>query len=122
MTDSPIRTVPYAQSIAEEIGRLTEQLALAPPREAARILAAVLNPEDGILGRLTGLMITGAQFAKLHSEQCILPPEVCLAMGRAANELHDIVLDLDALANPVASLPATTPKPVASALVVRRRR
>uniref|UniRef100_UPI0006E3E98D hypothetical protein n=1 Tax=Streptomyces neyagawaensis TaxID=42238 RepID=UPI0006E3E98D len=90
---------------------------------------AVLNPEDGILGRLTGLMITGAQFAKHHSEQGILPPEVCLAMGRAANELHDIVLDLDehvdqfgTFASPGASPPPTTPKPVASALVVRRRR
>lgn len=129
MTDPSVHPVRFAQEIADQIGRLSEHLALAPPREAAHILATVLDQHVGALGRFTALMATGSQFAKRHSEHGILPPEVWLAVGRAANELHSIGQDLDehveqlgALADPAAPPLTTTPKPVASALVVRRRR
>ncbi|WP_416986990.1 hypothetical protein [Streptomyces sp. T028] len=119
----------FAQEIADQIGRLSEHLALAPPREAAHILATVLDQDVGVLGRFTALMATGSQFAKHHSERGILPPDVWLAVGRAANELHSIGQDLDehveqldALANPAAPPRPATPPPVASSLVVRRRR
>jgi hypothetical protein len=129
VTDPPVHPVRLAQEIADQIGRLSEHLALAPPREAAHILATVLDQHTGVLGRFTALMATGSQFAKHHSERGILPPEVWLAVGRAANELHSIGLDLDehveqldALADPAAPALPTTAKPVASALIVRRRR
>ncbi|MFF3372106.1 hypothetical protein ACFYXF_04010 [Streptomyces sp. NPDC002680] len=128
MTDPPLSLVPHARAIAEQLGQLAEHLSLARPHEAARILATVLS-EDGILDRFTGLLITGSQSARHHSEQGVFPPEVWLAMGRAANELHDIHLDLDehtevldALAGTGTSTPTTAPNPVPTAMVVRRRR
>lgn len=129
MTDPSVHPVRYAQEIADQIGRLSEHLAIVPPREAAHILATVLDQDVGVLGRFTALMATGSQFAKHHSKRGILPPEVWLAVGRAANELHSIGQDLDehveqldAIANPAAPPLSATPTPVASALVVRRRR
>ncbi|MEU3747296.1 MULTISPECIES: hypothetical protein [Streptomyces] len=125
-TPYPIR---LADSIADQLGQLNEHLAQASPQQAARILGQALDFDDGILGRITGLMSTGSRFAKAHSEQGTLPPEVWLAVGRAANELDAVGRDLDEHAGTLRALaeaPATTrtasPAPVASALVVRRRR
>ncbi|KND28600.1 MULTISPECIES: hypothetical protein [Streptomyces] len=129
MTDPSLDPVPFARAIAAQIGQLSQYLAQAPPREAAHILATVLDRDVGILGHVTHLMETGSRFAKHTSELGILPPEVWLAVGRAANELHSVGGDLDehtdvldALASTVAPAPSTTPKPVPSAMVVRRRR
>ena len=112
--------------IAQQIALLNEQLITARPQQAARILGRVLDPEDGILGRLTTLMATGSRFAQDRATAGALPPEVWLALGRAANELHDIGLDLDEHAadiQEVAQAPAAAPvPPVASALVARRHR
>ncbi|MFJ4688869.1 hypothetical protein [Streptomyces sp. NPDC088789] len=118
----------YARDIARHIDRLAEHLIQAPPPLAAQIISEVLDPEEGILGRFTTLMATGSHFAKSHAEHGLLPPEVWLALGRAANELHDIGLDLDehadtlralAQAKPPGTLPAA---PAASPLVVRKHR
>ncbi|MFF5764731.1 hypothetical protein [Streptomyces tanashiensis] len=118
-----------ADSIAIQLGQLSEHLAQASPQHAAQILGQVLDFDHGILGRITGLMSTGSQFAKTHSERGILPPEVWLAVGRAANELDTVGRDLDehagtlrALAEVPGSARSASPAPVASALVVRRRR
>ncbi|MFF3088693.1 hypothetical protein ACFVRB_27140 [Streptomyces nojiriensis] len=112
--------------IAQQITLLNEHLATAPPREAARILGQVLDPEEGVLGRLTTLMATGSRFAQEGATAGVLPPEVWLALGRAANELNDIGLDLDDHAEDLHRLsqaPAVAPiPPVASALVARRHR
>ncbi|MGA4901434.1 hypothetical protein ACPCAJ_27170, partial [Streptomyces griseoincarnatus] len=75
----------------------------------------------------THLVITGSHFAKSEAERGALPAEVWLALGRAANELHDISLDLDEhqdLLQYLGTRPATSAaKPPAPApLVVRRRR
>ncbi|MFE5934211.1 hypothetical protein ACFQ69_02435 [Streptomyces sp. NPDC056470] len=125
-TPYPIR---LADSIASQLGQLSEHLAHSSPQQAAQILGQVLDFDDGILGRITGLMSTGSRFAKTHSERGILPPEVWLAVGRAANELDAVGRDLDehvgtlrALAEAPASTRPASPAPVASALVVRRRR
>ncbi|AJC55077.1 hypothetical protein [Streptomyces sp. 769] len=129
MTDLAPHPTRLAENIARQLGQLTEHLSQAPPHQAAQILGHVLDCDEGILGRVTTLMATGSFFAKDHCERGVLPPEVWLAVGRAANELHDIGLDLDEhadtlrqLATPPAPTSTTTPKPVASALVVRRRR
>ncbi|MFP8959219.1 hypothetical protein ACLIYP_01415 [Streptomyces nanhaiensis] len=129
MTDSTPYAVTLAEDITRRLGQLTEYLAQAPPRQAAQILGKVLDCDDGVLGQVTALLATGSHFAKHHARAGTFPPEVWLALGRASNELHDIGLDLDEhladierLAAPPAAAGATTAKPVASDMVVRRRR
>lgn len=126
MTGPTPQAVHLARHIAQQIDLLNEHLSAAPPRQAAQILGQVLDPEDGVLGRLTTLVATGSHFAKHHATAGALPPEVWLALGRAANEMSDIGLDLDEHADALQQLarppaPATT-RPVASALVARRHR
>ncbi|MDX2828825.1 hypothetical protein PV416_49240, partial [Streptomyces ipomoeae] len=84
-----------ADEIARQLGQLSDHLELLPASEATRVIARVLNPEEGVLGRFTHLVATGSIFAKTQAERGALPAEVWLALGRAANELHDIGLDLD---------------------------
>ncbi|MFD9224869.1 hypothetical protein ACFWDI_33835 [Streptomyces sp. NPDC060064] len=133
MTDSNLPSVQLADSIAGQIGQLRRLFALAPPHEAAQILAGVLDYDTGILGEVTQLVETGSRFAKVHSEHGVLPPEVWLALGRAANELDSVGVDLNEhtgtikqVARPSApsSRPAGAPAAVsvASAMVIRRRR
>jgi predicted transcriptional regulator len=129
MTDPTPTPVRLAGDIARQLDQLAGQLTQAPPALAAQIIATVLDPEEGVLGRFTTLVATGSHFAKDHAENGLLPPEVWLALGRAANELHDIGLDLDEhtdtlrqLTRPVS--PGTAPpvaKPV-SPLIARRHR
>ncbi|CAM5445283.1 hypothetical protein [Streptomyces hirsutus] len=121
------RTAPYpirlADEIAHQLGRLTDHLSQLPTHEAIQVIARVLEPQDGVLGRVTHLVATGSHFAKDQAERGILPAEVWLALGRAANELHDIALDLDEhteLTTRPAPIPA--PPPNAAPLVARRRR
>ncbi|MFF9040537.1 hypothetical protein ACF090_34300 [Streptomyces sp. NPDC014892] len=120
---------PNPVQLADEIARLLDELAnhlaALPAGEATKVIARVLDPEDGVLGRFTHLVITGSYFAKTQAEEGSLPAEVWLALGRAANELHDIGLDLDEHTNTLQRLhtrPATTPAvpPTAAPLVVRR--
>ncbi|WP_406357256.1 hypothetical protein OHB56_32930 [Streptomyces sp. NBC_01635] len=125
------RTAPYpirlADEIARQLGRLTDHLSQLPAPEAAQVIARVLEPQDGVLGRVTHLVVTGSHFAKDQAERGILPAEAWLALGRAANELHDIALDLDEHTDALTELttrpaPIPAPPPNAAPLVVRRRR
>ncbi len=125
------RTAPHPVQLADEIarrlGRLTDQLSLLPAHEASQVVARVLEPQDGVLGRVAHLVATGSHFAKDQAERGVLPAEVWLALGRAANELHDIALDLDDhtdVLTALATRPVDTPVPPPNAapLVVRRRR
>ncbi|MDX3855656.1 hypothetical protein [Streptomyces sp. AK02-01A] len=105
---------PYAVRLADEIARLIDllgdHLTQATSRQAAQILTKVLDSEKGILGRLTTLVATGSQQAKHHTEAGTFPPEVWLALGRAANALDDVCLDLDEHADDVRRLAqAATP-------------
>lgn len=129
MTDLTSYPARLADDIAGLLDTLSEHLIQATPQEAARILAKVLDGEDGVLGRMTGLMATGSHFAKDLSTRDLLPPEVWLALGRAANELHDIGLDIDEHTETIAALAAsppganvTVPKPAVSATGVGRHR
>ncbi|MEF9902113.1 hypothetical protein [Streptomyces sp. P9-A2] len=124
-------TAPYparlADEIARQLGRLTDHLSQLPAHEAIQVIARVLEPQDGVLERVTHLVVTGSHFAKDQAECGILPTEVWLALGRAANELHDIALDLDEHTDTLAELttrpaPTPAPPPNAAPLVVRRRR
>lgn len=129
MTDTNLPSVQLAASIAHQVGQLRRHLALAPPHEAAQILAGVLDYDTGILAEVTQLVETGSRFAKVHSERGTLPPEVWLDMGRAANELNSVGAGLNEhtgtikqVAQPAVPSSRPASAPVASAMVMRRRR
>lgn len=118
---------PYADYLADSIARQLTQLSASlfqlPADQVPALLARVLDPEDGVLGRFTCFLDTGAVLAKDSAERGALPPEVCLALNRAANELHDIGLDLDEHTKSLTTgTPAVAKPAVASPLVVRRHR
>ncbi|NGO49495.1 hypothetical protein [Streptomyces ureilyticus] len=123
----------YADYLTDDIGRqlsnFTEYLAQPglSPEATTRALARVLDPEEGLLGRFTSLVATASAFAKNQAERGALPAEVWLALGRAANELDSLGLDLDEHADTLKQFSArpaatTAQPPVAAPLVVRRRR
>ncbi|MER6531638.1 hypothetical protein [Streptomyces sp. NPDC001508] len=123
--ESTSSAVRLADEVAHQLGQLTERLSQLPSEQAAQILARVLDPDEGVLGRFTGLLITGSYFTKNHAERGLLPAEVWLALGRAANELNDIGLDLDPHIAALAALgtrPAPATPSVAAPLVARRHR
>ncbi|MEU2874217.1 hypothetical protein ABZ769_34340 [Streptomyces olivoreticuli] len=130
MTDSTPYPVRLADDIARQLGQLNQHLAQAPPRQAARILGQVLDADEGILGQLTTLVETGSRGAKGLAESGTFPPELWLALGRAANDLGGLCVDLDDHADDLRELAQTPqtssaplpPTPMASALVARRRR
>ncbi|MFD9967741.1 hypothetical protein ACFWYA_06085 [Streptomyces sp. NPDC059011] len=111
--------------IARQLGQLADHLSQLSAPQAAQVIARILAPETGVLGGVTHLVITGSHFAKGEAERGALPAEVWLALGRAANELHDISLDLDEhqdLLRRLGTWPATTAaKPPAPAPLVARR-
>ncbi|XVV38382.1 hypothetical protein ACQPXT_34555 [Streptomyces sp. CA-100214] len=118
--------VKLADDVTRQLGQLADHLSRLPAPQAAQVIARVLDPEAGVLGGVTHLVITGSHFAKGEAERGVLPAEVWLALGRAANELHDIGLDLDehqGLLKDLGARPATTAaaKPVAPAPLVARR-
>ncbi|MGP9017657.1 hypothetical protein ACT1U9_04500 [Streptomyces sp. BR1] len=127
MTDPSNSAANLAKDIALRLRVLDEYLTEATPRQAAAILSEVLDLEEGLLTGVTHLVESGSRFAQSQAHRGMLPPEVWLAMGRAANELHSVGTDLDEHATTIKQLgtpPASTapPKPVASAMVVRRSR
>ncbi|WP_405734817.1 hypothetical protein OG607_41150 [Streptomyces sp. NBC_01537] len=95
MTDSTPYPVRLARDISRQIDQLSEHLAQAKPQQAAQIIVQVLDAEDGIIARLTALVTTGSHFAKDHARTGTFPPQMWLVLGRAANDLHDLCLDLD---------------------------
>lgn len=126
MTHPTPYPVQMADEITRQLGQLDDHLAQLPPHQAAQVIAHVLDPDDGVLGRVTHLMATSSMSAKDQAERGALPPEVWLALGRASNELNDIALDLDEHRETLCRIgiqPTTTATPPAPApLVVRRRR
>ncbi|PZT70430.1 hypothetical protein DN402_09210 [Streptomyces sp. SW4] len=129
MTDPSSYPVRLAEDIASLIKTLDDHLDQATTRQAAEILGKVLDTEDGVLTQVTDLVGTGSRFAQRQAHRGMLPPEVWLALGRASNELASVGMDLDEhaealkqLGAPSATASTTPPKPVASAMVVRRSR
>ncbi|APE26495.1 hypothetical protein DEJ43_28175 [Streptomyces venezuelae ATCC 10712] len=113
--------------MAARLDHLNEYLTRpGTPPDTVAVLADVFDPEHGALGAFTTLAATASRFAQQQATQGLLPPEVWLALGRAANELNDIGLDLDEHLDTLAAArtPSTTPvkPPVPVPLVVRRHR
>ncbi|MEU9939090.1 hypothetical protein [Streptomyces lavendulae] len=81
--------------ITRQLDQLSAQLSEAGPQQAAQILRQVLDTDDGVLGRLSALVITGTHVTKHHAQTGVFPAEMWLALGRTANSLHDLALDLD---------------------------
>ncbi|MFD4476416.1 hypothetical protein ACFWPU_09930 [Streptomyces sp. NPDC058471] len=129
MTDPSNSAANLAKDIAFRLRVLDEYLTEATPRHASEILGEVLDIENGLLTGVTRLMETGSRFAQSQTHRGMLPPEVWLDMGRGANRLHSVGTDLDKhtdtikqLGTPPSTASTTPPKPVASAMVVRRSR
>ncbi|MGE7384242.1 hypothetical protein ACQKM2_01895 [Streptomyces sp. NPDC004126] len=115
-------------SITRQLDQLSAHLSQAGPQQAAQILQQVLDAENGVLGRLSALVDTGTHVTKHHAQSGAIPAEMWLALGRTANTLHDLALDLDehqGVFEEIASRRAlTTSSPVATqatALVARGR-
>lgn len=115
-------------SIRRQLNELTEYFAQTDLalQEAAQALARVLDPDKGILTPLAVLMATVAAHAEKQAEHGTLPAEVCLALGRAANDIDATGTDLHEHTTTLKTLstrpPITTPSPVPAPLVVRRHR
>lgn len=129
MTDLSSYPVRLAEDITGLLRMLDDHLSQASPQIAAQILGKILDPDYGVLSGMTELMETGSRFARDNVHRGALPPEVWLAMGRAANELHSVGTDLNdhtdvlrQFAKPPAPASTTPPQPVAAAVVVGRRR
>lgn len=129
MTDPYPSPVQLADHVARQLSQLTQYLSQSPPHEAAQILGKVLDYDEGILGQVTGLVAAGSRFAQEHSQRGVLRPEVWLDLGRAAGQLNSVGADLNEhtdtlkqLGTPSPPTSSTAVKPVASAMVVRRRR
>jgi hypothetical protein len=102
-------TVGLVHAAARQVDLLAERLAAAGPEETRQILNAVVDAEDGVLGRTVTLLATSAYRARQHND-----PQAAL-YGQAANDLYDLLLRLDAEWNPVpapaAAQPALTTAP-----------
>lgn len=115
-------------SIRRQLNELTEYFAQTDlaPQEAVQALARVLDFDKGILTPLAVLMATAAVHAENQAEHGTLPAEVCLALGRAANEIDATGTDLHEHTATLKTLstrpPTTTAPPVPAPLVVRRHR
>jgi hypothetical protein len=107
-------TVDLARAAARQMDLLAEHLTAAGPDETRQILHFALDAEDGVLGRVIVLLATAAYRAQHHND-----PHAAL-YGQFANDLHDLVLDLDAELNPVPAPPAAQPA-VSTAPVPGRR-
>lgn len=126
------RPVPNPVHLAEDISTHLHALSEyvdqgAPPEAVARVLGSVLDGHDGILGRLTAFVENGSRATRKLAEEGSLRPDTWLALGRAANdlvqlcvELEDHTADFKRLGTPQAA--ATSVPPIASALVARRHR
>ncbi|MFJ7527975.1 hypothetical protein ACIQ1S_23980 [Streptomyces griseus] len=123
--------VPYPIGLADEIARqlhlLAEHVAVLPPAQATQVIAHIINPDDGLLDRVIGLVSVSSTFAKVQAKGGALPAEVWLALGRAAMDLDAVGSDLDehraTLLRFGAQSGTSAAKPPAPApLVVRRHR
>lgn len=107
-------TADAARGAARQIDRLAEHLATAGPDETRRILSDAATAEEGVLGRVVMLLATASYRAQHHGD-----PHAGV-YGQAANDLHDLVLRLDAELNP-APAPAAGPPALTSTPVTGRR-
>ncbi|QPP05188.1 hypothetical protein G4Z16_00935 [Streptomyces bathyalis] len=116
MTDDPTDPVLLARDIAHDLGELTEHLSQADRQQAALIVEAIVDNDEGVVDRLSMLLDTAGHYTR--AAEGTFTPELCLALGRAANHLHDIRLDLDERTDEIrlrASRTDDTPAPPAPA-------
>ncbi|AIA06648.1 hypothetical protein [Streptomyces noursei] len=127
MPDPAAHPFLLANEISRQLNQLADHLARLPPDQATQVIAHVVHPDHSLLDGLAHFVATGSRFTKNQAEQGALPPEVALALGRAANEIHAVGVDLgehhdtlQAVSRRPHTLPAAPPAP--APLVVRRRR
>ncbi|MGK4906420.1 hypothetical protein [Streptomyces albus] len=103
-----------AFEIADQMGRLIDDLPRVPPRQTAKVLEDVLFADDGILKRTADLLATASHHTRELSRAGHLHPEIPLALALAANTVHDVQIDLDEHADELQRLakpPVTTAQP-----------
>ncbi|MGW1601259.1 hypothetical protein [Streptomyces eurythermus] len=118
-------TIMLANQVSLRLRKLSRALEELPADQALKVIARIFHPVDGAMGGFTQLVETGARIARDQAERGVLAPEVCLALGRAANELHSIGLDLDehkdTLARAGAPAGTSAARPASPAPLVARR-
>ncbi|MFF9001586.1 hypothetical protein ACF1GW_06630 [Streptomyces achromogenes] len=122
-------SIPRIMVLADQIGLRMRQLSRVldqlPADQALNVIAYTLHPDNSLLGSFTQLVETGARIARDQAERGMVAPEVCLSLGRAANELHSIGLDLDehkdTLARAGAPAGTAEARPASPAPLVARR-
>lgn len=124
----PVTADALTAGITLQLDQLSERLSQAYPQQAAQILRQVLDADSGVLGRLSALVGTGTYVTKHHAQSGVFPAEMWLALGRTANTLYDLALDLDEHQEVFEEIatrhPLTTSSPAATqatALVARGR-
>lgn len=119
-------TARLTAEITQRLAHLSHDLPQLPADEAVQVIARIVNPDDGILGAFTQLVEAGSRLARHQAERGALPAEVWLSLGRAANELYSIGLDLDDHKDTLVQFGTRTglaaSKPPAPAPLVARRR
>ncbi|WP_073224444.1 hypothetical protein [Streptomyces sp. NBRC 110465] len=115
-----------ADAITRQLQLLAEHVAVLPPHQATQVIAHILNPDAGLFDRVIGLVSVSSTVTRVQAERGVLPAEVALALGRAANDLDAVGADLDEHRDTLRRFgahPSGAAKPPAPApLVVRRRR
>lgn len=105
----------FATQVARRIDRLADHLSTAGPDETRRILNAVLDAEDGVLGRIITLLAAASYRAQHHGD-----PHAAV-YRQIANDLHDLVLDADAAVHPTPPTPTPASPALATAPASARR-
>ncbi|WP_031008904.1 hypothetical protein [Streptomyces sp. NRRL F-5727] len=120
----PVTDDALLDAIAQHLDQLADHLLQADARQAAQILARVVDLEDGVLRKLTDLVTDCSRASRNHAADGLFPPEAWLAFGRAGNTLANVSDDLDQHRNVFEQIgkqaPASAP-PKATAFVTRGR-
>lgn len=122
----PVTDDALCTSITQHLDELTARLRRADAQQAAQILARAVDMERGILSKVHDLISAGSRASRNHAADGSFPAEAWLALGRAANTLANLTIDLEQHQEVFEKIgkqppaPATAP-PKATAFVARGR-
>ncbi|WP_165983942.1 hypothetical protein [Streptomyces sp. YIM 98790] len=106
MTENTPHAARLAQEVCAQLDWIAEDLTQAAPEQAAKILAPVLDAEDGILGRLAALLAAASHYIGDRAADSTPARAVWEGLAHAADTLYDVALDLEDLEQEFALLPA----------------
>ncbi|GAA3903949.1 hypothetical protein GCM10022244_12650 [Streptomyces gulbargensis] len=91
----PVTDDALCTSITQHLDQLTARLRRADAQQAAQILARAVDMERGILSKVHDLVSAGSRASRNHAADGSFPAEAWLALGRAANTLANLTIDLE---------------------------